>query len=307
MDTPRSHLAVGYDGSAHASAALDWATAEASRRGLGLHVIYAIDHPALTSGSVQSAPMVPAQLFAEAADVVARGASHAADQYPELSITTHAVVGGAAVALVQASESASLVVVGSRGRGPATSAVLGSVSFAVTAHAYCPVVVVRGEALAQPGPYHPVVVGVDGSTTSQAALEFAANVAAAARAPLRVLCAWHPPAGDSWASTYWDTVAQDDGDFERNQRDSAAGVAGEAVAWVQLSHPHLAVSAEVVSGQPGPSLGHASGGAGLVVVGSRGRGGFTGLVLGSVSHAVITAAQCPVAVVRHDIHRQSAA
>jgi nucleotide-binding universal stress UspA family protein len=201
----------------------------------------------------------------------------------------------ATTALVAASRGADLLVVGNRGRGALAGALLGSVAFSVTAAAHCPVVVVRGEASSAlaPGPDRPVVLGVDGSPGAARALQFAASAAARAHAPLKVLAAWTPPevADDGFA-----VIAHQE--LVEATQQTARDRAHEAVDAVRLLAPGVVVQDLVVQQPARRALAEASRGAGLVVVGARGHGALTGLFLGSVSHAVIHSAACPVAVVR---------
>jgi nucleotide-binding universal stress UspA family protein len=170
----------------------------------------------------------------------------------------------------------------------------GSATFVVTAHARCPVVVVRAEAGVRPGPRHPVVCGVDGSPGADAALRHAADVASAARARLEVVTAWRSVVEESWYAGADDV---DGVDLDRSARSHAEKVAAEASVLVHDVHPDVAVSCRAVAGSAAKVLQDAAGGAGLLVVGTRGRGGFAGLVLGSVGHALLHVAPCPLAVV----------
>jgi nucleotide-binding universal stress UspA family protein len=171
------------------------------------------------------------------------------------------------------------------------------VAFAVSSHARCPVVVVRGDGTTVPGPDRPVVVGIDGSPAAAAALRFGARTAAETSAPLVLVGAWHPPAGDTWEAAYWVTMTPGEGAGAAAER-ATQDVLDRARDVARDAHPGLEVRTEAIGGSAGRVLADASKGAGLVVVGARGRGGFSGLLLGSVSHAVIHRATCPVAVVR---------
>lgn len=294
--TSQRVIAVGYDGSAPGTAALEWAALEARRTAGSLRIISVVHYPGMPASSLESSPILPGSLLNRAHKLAAEGALLARKVLAPDLVETQIVIGAAAEALVTASRSAQLLVVGNRGRSERASMVLGSVSFAVTAHAHCPVVVVRKDGFVV-GPEHAVVVGVDGSSAGDRALEVAAGIAAHAGAPLRVVCAWDLPAADSWAHSYWET-ASPDGDWARTQHDVATKVALVAADRAQSQHSDLVVTTEVLQGPAGTALTALSGDAGLVVVGSRGLGGFTGLVLGSVSHHVINDSACPVVVVR---------
>lgn len=289
-------VVVGYDGSAHAGAAVDWAAAEAGRRHLPLHVLYAADYPGLVPGPVGGSPWLPERAVEAAEEVTAEGVARARKTAPEVQTTWATMVGSASGTLVDASARASLVVVGTRGHGQLAGSLLGSVAFAVSAHARCPVVVVRGDGATSPGPDRPVVVGVDGSPAAAAALDYAADVAARSSAPLVVLAAWQMAAAETWEAAYWTSVEPGSEPGEAARR-AAVDVVDGAAARARDRHAGLQTRTEVVDGPAGRALSGASSGAGLLVVGARGRGGFTGLLLGSVSHAVIHGSSCPVAVV----------
>lgn len=290
-------IAVGYDGSAPAVAALDWAARAAHQSGATLRIISVVHYPGMPKGALESLPILPASLLKRAHQLAADAGLRARDILDASSVETQIVTGTASEALVSATMSAQLLVVGNRGRSELRSTVLGSVSFAVAAHAHCPVIVVR-EGAVMVGPEHGVIVGVDGSSAGARALDVAAEVAARAGAPLQVISAWDLPAADSWALSYWET-ASIESDWARTQRDVAVKVGAAAVDRAQAQHPGLVATSEVHHGPAGPALNDASHNAGLVVVGSRGLGGFSGLVLGSVSHHAIHGCACPVMVVRN--------
>lgn len=289
-------IAVGFDGSSPAVAALDWAAAEARRSGATLRVISVIHFPGLPAGTLDSAPILPASMLNRANKLSAEAALRARKLLDSGKLETQIVIGAVAESLVSATQSVRLLVVGNRGRSDLASTVLGSVSFAVTAHAHCPVVVV-GEGAVLVGPQHGVVVGVDGSSTGERALDLAADLAAHAGAPLRIICAWDLPAAESPGFDYWETVSPD-ADWARTQHDVAVKVVTAAVERASSHHRTLVVTSDVLQGEAGAVIAGASHDAGVVVVGSRGLGGFTGLVLGSVSHYVIHSCACPVMVVR---------
>jgi nucleotide-binding universal stress UspA family protein len=204
----------------------------------------------------------------------------------EVPISTRVAYGDPAKALIDASDDERLLVVGSRGRGALTGLVLGSVSQACAQYSRGPVVVVRGSAPTDGGR---VVVGVDGSAESLLALQFAASAARLRGAPLEVVHVWQ------------------DTDHAAHGRLLPLGTSAKAQAereWQNILRSTLVVASDVeiisnhVSGYAQSVLLKASEGAALLVVGSRGRGGWAGLLLGSVSLRCITLSACPVAVVR---------
>jgi nucleotide-binding universal stress UspA family protein len=283
-------IVVGYDGSRPAEHALDWAAAEAAHRGVPLTVATGLDVTGLVAGADAALSSGDAGgLVAVAREGVARARNVAAG----LDVREVARPDGAAGLLVELSCWAELVVVGTRGHSEVSGALLGSVAFAVSAHARCPVAVVQGEGHVRPGPGRPVLVGVDGSVESLAALEYAADVAAHAGAALTVVTVWRCNTADRWVAAYAADV-----DVVAETRARAGEIAEEAAEAARARHPGLAVNPEILIGLPGPALADLAAEHAVLVVGSRGRGGFTGLILGSVSHAVIHRAPCPVVVVR---------
>jgi len=279
----RLPIVVGVDGSPDGEAALDWAAAEATSRGRPLHVVHSTGLERLVALTVlePDADDVPSDDVTDAA--VARiGALH-----PDLTVTAEASTGPAARDLVTRSETADTVVVGARGV-TGVRAALGSVSLQVAMHAACPVVVVRGE----PVPQGPVVVGVDGSARSAAALAHAFARAARLSVPLVVVFGWHLEFVDGVIAT---TAGSPQ--YQRVEQHAHELVAS-LVDPLSAAHPDVKVDVRVVNARPADALVSAATGAGLVVVGARGRGGFRGLLLGSVSHEVLHRVECPVAVVR---------
>ena len=277
MDSPRAttrRILVAYDGSADADLALRWAAEEARSTGRGLHVVTVDD--AITS------PW-GASVAGRGEDVLAGVEERLADLDVELESRVGLVTGE----LLRASVSDDLVVVGSRGHGRAEDLLIGSVSQHLARHAPCPVVVVR------PAPgadARRIVVGVDGSATSSAALEQACRRAERTGETVVALHAWrtHAPSTDVWNSE------------PRAQQGLAHRrvLLAESVAGMRVDHPDVVIEQEAVPVAPVRCLVDASRGASLLVVGSHGLGFFGGLLLGSVSQAVLQRAECPVMVVR---------
>jgi nucleotide-binding universal stress UspA family protein len=281
---PRDAVVVGYNDKDHSRAALTWGAREAARRGAPLLVVFAANYPGMT---VEPGPGLlhrePGALEA-AEEVTARGVAEARQVAPGLAVVGATELTSPSRALIERSDGAALTVVGSRGYGRVMGALLGSVAFAVAARARCPVVVVRDEAAARPiGPAHRVVVGTDGSPEGTAAVQFAADRAATGSAPLEIVTCTggHQVKGV---------------DSER-LRASAERVARSAAEGLDRVHPALTVTTRVEDCPAEVTLIDSSEAAGMVVVGTRGRGAFEGLLLGSVSHAVIHGARCAVAVV----------
>ncbi len=290
--TRRRDVVVGFDGSREAGAAVTWAAGEAALLGARLRVVTAIAYSSLAAGPY-AVPLVE-DLRTEARVTAEEGRKLAAKTLAATHIDPTPIIGGAAGALVDLSRSARLVVVGTRGHGGVFSALLGSVSFGVTAHAECTVVVVPVAAEDHPG-HGPVVVGVDGSAPATEAVRYACDHAARHDLPLVILAAWQPPmtpglqgASLGHLDPHWSAVAEREAE---QHAEHAAGVA-------RRRHPQQSVQVRVVEDAAGPALSSASRTASLVVVGTRGLGGFDRLLLGSVSRTALHRSQSPVAVVR---------
>jgi nucleotide-binding universal stress UspA family protein len=299
LDVAQGHLGivVGFDESPEGELALGWAADHAKLCDLPLVVVYAANPPAVlpwTSGA-----FLPSQtdLRQTAARVARRGAERVRRSHEGVQVHSTGVVGSPAAELVALSGSASLVVVGHRPTSAIPGSGLGSVSFALSAHARCPVVVVQGETLRQRGPERPVVVGVDSSRSSLRAVSFAADAAKAAGAELVVVSAWTKPDREPWMNELWSDPGRT-ADRLAAAYEAAASCAEDAVAQVKQQHPDIVTETRTPEGPPAEALLAESEDAGLLVVGPRGHGGFAGLALGSVTRAVIRHAELPVAVVR---------
>ncbi|WP_024449037.1 universal stress protein [Mycolicibacterium iranicum] len=189
--------------------------------------------------------------------------------------------------LSSASESADMIVVGSRGLGPVGGAVLGSVSRALLHHARCPVIVAREGVVRRHDRNLPVLLGIDGSPASEAATAFAFEEASRRGVELVALHAWSDVAVFPILGMDWQTYEQ-----------QGHEVLGERLAGWQEAYPDVRISRRIVCDKPARWLIDESKHAQLVVVGSRGRGGISSMLLGSVSTAVAESATTPVAVVR---------
>lgn len=181
------------------------------------------------------------------------------------------------------SEETSMICMGSRGLGGLQGMVLGSVSAAVASHAHCPVVVIRQGQIGEDGP---IVVGVDGSAVSDKAVEFAFEQAKTRGVPLIAVHTWMDVAVAGLAVA-WD-------DEEAVQR----GLLKERLEDIMGRFPDVDVQLQVTRDRPVRALAEAAAQASLLVVGSHGRGGFKGMLLGSTSRALLQHAPCPMVVVR---------
>lgn len=289
QNSPR--IVVGVDDQPASRTALDWAADVAAQRHLPLHLVHAASMPLHGPGATANVDHPTAG--ADAVLEVAR--DRVREVWPGVAVTTSTAHGNPAVLIVDASRGATMVVVGARGQGARRSAMLGSTSVDVAAHAHAPVVVVRQ--LPQQLPQRPgVVVGTDGSALSAAAIAAAFQEADQRSLPLTVVHAWFLDYAEGGAG--YGVIVPGFADVRRQVADAEVAVAAEAVAGWSEKYPDVVVRRHVVNAHPVQALVDHCLGAELVVVGSRGRGGFTGLLLGSVSQGVLHHAQCPVMVVR---------
>ncbi|KAE8764455.1 universal stress protein [Georgenia thermotolerans] len=282
---PDGAVVVGVDGTGKAERALVWAGNEAARRGAPVHILYAF--PWITSARAYE--LMPAGDVVEAGEKITGVARKVVlDAHPDLAVTTEVLLEEPAVALVDASESASVVVMGARGLGPIASRLLGSVSQKVAAHAHGPVVIVREGAQKLDGP---VVAGVDPEQDFPEVLEFAFSQAAARGVGVRLVHAW---AREPIQPEFADPRVQEVFDREAERVRQLVVALGDEWA---TRHPGVPVEVHTASGRPAEVLAAEAPTASLLVVGARGRRGLAGVRLGSVARGVLHEAPV-VAVVR---------
>ena len=280
-EQPMGRIVVGVDGSPSAEHALRWAAGQARLTGQELHAVIAWDLPVPYDEPLTG----ELDWHGDAAGALTKSVENVLGEPASPPVVQQVVHGRPAKVLIDAGREADLLVVGTRGHGSFSGLLLGSVSEHVLAHATCSVVVVH-EPRTTTGR---IVVGVDGSSDSSQALRWAARQAGLTGCELHAVLAWHVP------FTYGvvDTI---DADWEAHSSNSLAA----AVAGALDAEDAARVVQEAVADFPVAALLRAADGADLLVVGSRGRGAFAGLVLGSVSRHVAAHASCPV-VVHHAI------
>lgn len=295
-------IVVGVDGSEDSIRAARWAVAEAKLRDRPVELVHAYTWP------VPTVPLAPPPVdwtetsLRQAAEAVLADAlakvrtndvyGRAAKAGGGVSVTGAAHPGPAAYTLLNQARRAEMVVVGHRGRGGFAALLLGSVAATVAAHAETAVAVVRPYADGAAA-HGLVLVGADGSPASGLAVGFAFDEAQRRGVPVGVLRAWRPP------TQFWSAEAHPPGHVHPEEIESAQ--ARSLQDWVrpwQERHPRVEVRWMLTVEQPAAALVEAAREASLVVVGSRGHGGFAGLLLGSVSQQLINHAPCPVVVVR---------
>jgi nucleotide-binding universal stress UspA family protein len=286
---------VGVDGSDSALRAVRWAADEAIRRHEPLRLVLAFgwtDGPA--AGPTGLGVRYRDILFDQSRKSLADAVAVATERHPALEVSHELRTGLPIGTLVDEARRARLVVIGDRGLNNITGLLAGSVAVALATHAACPVVVVRGDE--QPGSAAlPIVLGVDASPVSEAAIAFAYQAAAERAVPLVAVHSW-TEAFAAPALTSLMYRSEDQAYEEELLAQRLAGWAGK--------YPEVEVTRIVAHDRAAHLLIERSHAAQLVVVGSRGHGEFAGLVLGSVSNALVHRSACPVAIVRPDTASQ---
>lgn len=281
-------IVLGVGRSADAEAALRWALHEAAIRKAPVHLVRAYSSPLPYGWPVMGADMLDAhyRFVQRSADKLFTTKVVAAARIaPEVLVTGATIEGNTSRTLVDASANSALVVLGSRGVEGVGSVLLGSVGIAVAARASCPVVVV-------PAPSRPVgvrasvVVGVDGTDDTDAALEFGFEHANRHRAPLRAVLCWDP---DDLVSLRCRP--------RQPTRTRAAAWLDAAISRWRDKYPDVRARGELVPGEPVNGLVNASAGQHLLVVRNRRRRALAGTLIGSVAGGVLHQAECPVAVI----------
>ena len=282
------HILVGVDGSPAVDRTLQWAADDARVRRIPLRLVYAFRWEATRVPRYYEVP--------EGTDLQVRASQSVADKViepaidkavelePGVDVSGDAADGDPARVLIEESEQANELVLGSRHSKALGAAVPGSVSAAVAARAACPVVVVRGPS--DPGPGASVVIGVDDTDTSEQVLAYGFDYATWHELPVRPVLCWHP-----------DLLALKSRRAEAPAPARVEAWLSEALAGWQERYPDVAVHPEVIREHPVAGLVGASTGQNLLVVGRRGRHALAGTLLGSVSQGVLHHATCPVAIV----------
>ncbi len=281
-------IIVGVDGSDHSRRAVEWAAEEAVRRKRPLRIVHATA-PWLYDTSVDPRlATMRTWLLSGGEEVLDEAVAAARARDGDLMVEGRLVPGGAAKALLEQARGASMLVVGSHGVGTVAGILLGSTALQVVSHTTVPTAIIRQFEAAE---RREIAVGVDGSAPGEAALAFAFEEAALREARLRAIHVWSRPGADGPVEmtplVYDEQVVTSDQDHRL----------GEMLAAWRDKYPEVEVVGEVVHGRPVRVLAGASARADLLVVGTRGRGGFAGLVLGSVSHGLLHHAHAPLILV----------
>ena len=287
--TTESEILVAVDGSPESDAAVAWAAREGAMRHAPVTLMHVIS-PVMVSVPVE--PMLnPPEWYENSARHILKHAEQILRSSwsgpPPADVHTAIDHGGVVPALTNASKEAQMVVVGSRGLGTFRRLALGSVSSGLLHHAHCPIAVIRG-GQAKAGEFEaPVLLGIDGSPASEAATGLAFDEASRRGVELVALHAW---------SDFGSYLVLD-ADWHEYEAQAEEFVTDRLTGW-QKRFPDVRVRRRIVSNKPAYWLTEESGRAQLVVVGSHGRGGFAGMLLGSTSYAVAQMSSAPVIVVR---------
>ncbi|WP_326822823.1 universal stress protein [Streptosporangium sp. NBC_01756] len=278
-------IVVGVDGSQSGLAAVSWAMREADMRGVKVRIVHVV--PGWAYETPDDAPhvYVGCWMRQSAASVLADALRRAREERPWAEVESELLRGDPRLALIRASKDADLLVVGSHGLGGFGGLLLGSVALGVSGQATCPVAVIRRM---RTQPRNEVVVGIDGSPGGAATIEFAFAEADLRGADLRAVHAWS------------ESVAECRPEGAPARIDQAGAkwlLLAEALTGQSERHPGVRHVEHVERGHPVEVLLRVSTGAGLLVVGSRGRCDVAGLLLGSVSHSLLHHAACPLVVI----------
>ncbi|MBV8179864.1 MAG: universal stress protein [Mycobacterium sp.] len=293
MSSHNAHLGivVGVDDSPAAKAAVEWGARDAELRRIPLTLVHAIS-PNLTSWWNKPLPPGLAQwqkdhgrrLLDDAVKIVEKTCQHGGPT----TIHTEVLSSAAVPTMIDLSQDAEMVVTGSDGSDSWSNRLLGSVSSGLIRHAHCPVAITHAEEpLAPRRGQAPVLVGIDGSSESELATAIAFEEASRRNVGLIALHAWSDVDVSDWPDVDWPAA----------QSMSEQMLAERLAAW-QEQYPDVNVRRIVVRDQPARQLVTHSADAQLIVVGSRGRGGFGEMLVGSVSESVALLARTPVIVVR---------
>lgn len=289
---PEGAVVVGIGNSDRDAECLAWAGSSAQRSGSPLHILHAHD----LSAELTAIDPVAGNSIALGPDgdigntgVVSQSVAAARRRWPDLAVTSSEPFTRPEQALIDASTVARLVVVGAARANTLQRLGLGRPSLAAAMHSKCPVVIVPlGSRTDAEGP---VLVGIDGSTHSAAAAERAFWIAELRQAPLVAIITWNVEVVDGMVVTTPDTEAWNS--VEAKYR----AVADRIIDPLRATHPGVDCTVEVLRGAPAKVLAERSAEAGLLVMGTRGRGGFTGMLLGSQSQHVLETATSPVMLV----------
>ncbi|MGE9809348.1 universal stress protein [Janibacter sp. G1551] len=292
---PDGAILVGVDGTGTDSAAVAWAVREAQLRGAPLHVLHSAEVILGVGESFGAAGVDPILLRGlddedGEGGIAARVRDELAAAHPDVAITSSTAIGSASGSLLDHDDVASLIVVGTGQRSALDRFFLGTTSANTAMHAACPVVVVNPKVDLEGGNGQ-IVVALDGSDDSRAALDAALAEAELRGSSVVCLMTWNVKVVDGFVVTEPDSP-----EWRKIEEDYRAKVA-TFVEPAKAAHPDVAVTVEIAHGAVVPTIVERAKGAELLVIGRRGRGGFRGKLLGSTSRTVLEESGAPVLVV----------
>jgi nucleotide-binding universal stress UspA family protein len=293
MSAPTNHsgILVGADGSAASNCAVEWAARDAALRGVRLTIVHVVSPIGMTLPRMQVPSAFAGWQVEQAQELLDDAVAAARGSTPSsrtVQIETEMQFSPVVPTLVDFSKEVQMMVVGARGRGPVARSLLGSVSSSLIRHSHCPVAVIHHEDSLMPHPDQaPVLVGIDGSAVSELAIRVAFDEASRRGVELVALHVWSDVEVTDFPEIDWLAM-----------KPAAEEILAERLAGWQERYPDVTVRRIVECDQPTYHLIKQSESVQLVVVGSHGRGGFAGMLLGSVSAAVAHSARIPVIVAR---------
>jgi nucleotide-binding universal stress UspA family protein len=290
-------VVVGVDGSGSDAAALVWAADTAVRYAVPLRIVHAVE--ALSMGSVAVEMATPTPEMSEAlttvgvsSDVADRAAEQVRRRHADLPVEVTESLGAASALLLAQQDEAMLLVVGRGRKGAVDRFLMGTTSMATVMHARCPVAVIDPEVRNDAEPKGVVLVAVDGGRDSERACQTAFLAADRRGAKVVAVNVWYIEVVNGYVVTEADSPEWRSIEDRQRRRVEAL------VASAREAYPDVPVEIEVLHGPSSRTIVERSADADVLVMGTRGRGGFVGKLLGSTTHKVLEAARCPVVVVR---------
>ncbi len=286
-------IVVGYDGSDPSEAALQWAARAADQQGRKLVILHAAERITYTQDA-GSGLWKNEDVIADAKEIAGEGRNTVLQDFPDLEVDVAGSLFSAKVALGERSTTASMMVLGSHGRGRIGAMLLGSTAYSVAGYSRCPVVVVRAGSGTDtlPGPDKPVVVGMNGTGGSERAVDIGADVAREWGAPLLVATVWAPPSGNRKPAGYDSVEAA-----KSALQDAAEKANADMLQRATTAHSDIQIDGTVIEGHRVDGLIEAGERGGLLVVGTHGQGSLAGSSLGATTLGVLSQSSAPVMVV----------
>ncbi|HZK04457.1 MAG TPA: universal stress protein [Actinomycetaceae bacterium] len=296
-------ILVGVDGSDAGMRAVEWAAAEARTCGWGLHLVCAYSLPSFAASTMDGgfAVIDESRVRASAEEVLDAAEARLGDG---LTVKRSVETGDPTTVLAELSRNASLVVIGKRKGGGLADRILGAVSSALPPHAHCPTVVVPFSSEEESHvPVKRIVAGMDGSDSARIALVRAIEEAVRWGAALTVVSG--VPLATGGAALSWGLAPMDPDQLVDDVQRGLDEIVDTTLADVGEEALRLRVQRHALGGSGAALMVEFSTAVDLVVVGTRGRGGFAGLLLGSTSQTVIQHSSCPVLVVPTETEKSS--